>query len=231
MKCLIVDDEKIFRMVIKRLLELDSTLSLVAECESAIEAHQKILDEKIDLIFLDISMPGMDGLELAKILKKGYPMVVFMTSNKEHAVEAFDLNAVDYLLKPVSEARFLNAIEKAKDIFKTKSLVLDNRTSEFVFIRDSNTVRKLSLQDILYFEATGDYVKVSLKDKHYIIHSSLKTIEQKLPSNVFLRVHRSFIINLNNVDSSEGKTLIIKHHMIPVSSAYRSELNKHMLFL
>ena len=189
------------------------------------------MDNRVDLVFLDISMPGMGGLELAKVLKNGYPMVIFMTANKEHAVEAFDLNAVDYLLKPVTEARFLDAIQKAKKLFKSKSLVLDNRTSEYVFIRDSNTVRKLSLQDILYFEATGDYVKVSLEDRHYIIHSSLKTIEQKLPSNLFLRVHRSFIINLNNIDSSEGKTLVIKRHLIPVSNAYRNELNKHMLFL
>ncbi|WP_316823167.1 LytTR family DNA-binding domain-containing protein [Pedobacter gandavensis] len=231
MRCLIVDDVKFFRLVIKEFIELDDALTLVAECDNAIEAHKRILNDQVDLIFLDIQMPGMNGLELAKILKNGYPLVIFTTCNSQYAVEAFELNAVDYLLKPVSLSRFIGAVDKAKKLLKPSIEILDHCSNEFVFIRDSNVVRKLSFRDILYFESTGDYVRIALGEKEYSIHSSLKSIWPKLPVNTFLRVHRSFIVNLNKIDSIEGKTLIIRKHLIPVSGAYRPELNKYMSFL
>jgi two-component system LytT family response regulator len=231
MNCLIVDDQKIFRTVLKRLLALDSSLVLVAECGNAVEAHQKILKEKIDIVFLDIRMPGMSGLELAEILADKRPLIIFTTSIKEHAVEAFDLNVVDFLVKPISPARFMKAVEKAKQIINTRSMTMHKPITEFAFIRDSNVVRRLKLNDILYFEAAGDYVKISLVNQNFSIHSSLKTIEQKLLTSDFLRVHRSFIINISKIDSIEGRTLVINRHLIPVSDAYRNELNKKMQFL
>ncbi|RBQ02865.1 LytR/AlgR family response regulator transcription factor [Pedobacter miscanthi] len=231
MNCLIVDDQKIFRTVIKRLIGLDNTLTLVGECEDAIDAHQKIKDLNVDLIFLDIRMPGVNGIELAKILEGKQPLIIFTTSLAEHALEAFELNVVDFLLKPVSPARFLKAVDKAKEIFKKNQITMGGQFSEFTFIRDSNIVRRLKINDILYFEATGDYVKIRLLNEDYCIHSSLKIIEQKLPGHLFLRVHRSFIVNLAKIDSAEGKTLVVSRHLIPVSDAYRANLNKYMQFL
>lgn len=231
MNCLIVDDQKIFRTVIKRLISLDDTLTLVGECEDAIDAHQKIKDLNVDLIFLDIRMPGVNGIELAKILEGKSPLIIFTTSLAEHALEAFELNVADFLLKPISPARFLKAIEKAKEIFQKNQTTMGGSFPEFTFIRDSNVVRRIKIKDILYFEATGDYVKIHLHNENYTIHSSLKLIEQKLPQHIFLRVHRSFIVNLTKIDSAEGKTLVINRNLIPVSDAYRANLNKYMHFL
>ncbi|KQC00124.1 LytTR family DNA-binding domain-containing protein [Pedobacter sp. Hv1] len=231
MNCLIVDDQEIFRTVLKRLLDLDTTLTLVGECADAFEAHQQIMSQQIDLIFLDIKMPGMSGIELAKILGDQHPLIIFTTSVNGYAAEAFELNVVDFLLKPISAARLLKAIEKAKEIIKSKGLTLNDQINEFAFIRDSNVVRRLKIKDIQYFEATGDYVKISMVDREYSIHSSLKNIEQKLPQDTFLRVHRSFIINVSKIDTVEGKTLVINKHLISVSDAYRADLNKKMQFL
>lgn len=231
MNCLIVEDQKIFRTVIKRLIDLDNTLTLVGECEDAIDAHQKIKDLNVDLIFLDIHMPGVNGMELAKILEGKQPLIIFITSLAEHALEAFDLSVVDFLLKPISPARFLKAVEKAKKSFKKNQITMGGQFEDFTFIRDSNIVRRLKIKDILYFESTGDYVKIRLINGDYCIHSSLKIIEQKLPRHLFLRVHRSFIVNLSKIDGAEGKTLVVSHHLIPVSDAYRANLNKYMQFL
>lgn len=234
MNCLIVDDQEIFRFVLKRLLDLDPTLTLVGECADAFEAHQQIISQQIDVIFLDIHMPGMSGIELVKILEDKYPLIIFTTSVSGYAAEAFELNVVDFLLKPISPARFLKSVAKAKEIIKTKDLIVNDRNdqiTEFAFIRDSNIVRRLKISDIQYFEATGDYVKIIMVDRAYSIHSSLKTIEQKLHQDTFLRVHRSFIINVSKIDTVEGKTLVINSHLIPVSDAYRADLNKKMKFL
>jgi DNA-binding LytR/AlgR family response regulator len=213
------------------MFELDSSLILVGECNDAVEAYQLVLENKIDLIFLDIRMPGMSGLEFAKILEDKRPLIIFTTSVAEHAAEAFDLNVVDFLLKPISPSRFLKAVEKAREIYSNQNISVDGNMSDYVFIRHSNIISRLKLTEILFFEATGDYVKVHTAKQHYSIHSSLKTIEQKLPQNIFLRVHRSFIINLNKIDTAEGKTLVISHNLIPVSETYRADLNKRMTFL
>jgi len=231
MNCLIVDDHDLFRMVTKKLLNLDSSLVLMGECENAIDAFQKIRDLPIDIVFLDICMPGMSGIELAKALKEKRPLIIFTSSFADYAVDAFELNVVDFLLKPISPARFLMAVDKAKT-FADKNLAVNREQfSEFTFIRDGNKVHRLKIVDILFFEANGDYVKVNLGNKSYSIHSSIKIIEQRLPKHLFLRVHRSFLININKIDGTEGKTLVINKHLIPVSDAYRANLNKHMQFL
>lgn len=231
MNCLIVDDHALFRMVTKKLLALDNSLVLVGECEDAMDAYQKIKDLDIDLVFLDICMPGMTGLELAKALKEKCPLIIFTSSFPNYAVDAFELNVVDFLLKPISPARFLMAIEKARTFFQKDKTINREQFSEFTFIRDANKVHRLKINDILYFEASGDYVKVSLSNRSYSIHSSIKIIEQRLPKHIFLRVHRSFLINVNKIDGTEGKTLIINKHLIPVSDTYRANLNKYMQFL
>lgn len=231
MNCLIIDDNQISRLTLVQLLALDASLNLIAECADARDGLSKILANSIDLLLLDIEMPEMDGIELAKSLGPKQPMIIFTTAKRDYAVDAFDLKVVDFITKPISPSRFLQSIEKAKEIFQQKNERLAPQTDDFLFIRDSNTVRRISVNDILFLEAKGDYVKISVKDQHYHIHSSLKAVEDKLPKHIFLRVHRSFIINVSKIDTIEGGTLIINENFVPVSDSFRATLNKRMQIL
>ncbi|TCD08551.1 response regulator transcription factor [Pedobacter frigidisoli] len=231
MNCLIVDDNAIARSTLKHLIKIEDALNLIAECESAAEAYKNIANNKIDLLLLDIEMPGISGIELVKGLGETKPLIIFISSRKDYAADAFDLNVVDFIAKPVTPDRFLKAIIKAKEIFKNSNLFVGSKKDEFIFIRDSNVIRRLKLADIDYLEARGDYVKLYVDDKIYSIHSSLKSVEDKLPQDVFSRVHRSFIINVGKIDTIEGGTLIIKKSFVPVSDAYKSALNKRMQIL
>lgn len=231
MNCLIVDDHVIARRTIGHLLQIDPSLKLIAECESAAEAYRNLAVHKIDLLLLDIEMPGISGIELAKGLGESRPLIIFITSQKDYAVAAFDLNVVDFITKPITPDRFLRAINKAKEIYHISTLFLGNKQDDFIFIRDSGIIRRLKLDDINFLEAKGDYVKIYLNEKAYSIHSSLKSIEDKLPGKIFLRVHRSFIINIGKIDTVEGNTLIMHKNFVPVSDAYKMILNKRMKIL
>lgn len=226
MNCLIVDDKKISRTVLSKLLDLDPCLKLAGECDNANDAYQYVLNHGIDLIFLDIGMPGMNGMELAKALENKQTLIIFTTAQPEYAAEAFDLNVVDFLVKPILPVRFLKAVEKAKGILKTKDI---SSSTGYIFIRTSNEFRQLKINNINYFEASGDYVTINLNEENHTIHSSLKTIEKKLPPDVFLRVHRSFIVNMSKIDKIDGKILVINNSFIPISDAYKAELNKRII--
>lgn len=231
MNCLVVDDNIIALTVMKKLISMASGLTLVGECADALTAYEQLQTNTVDLLFLDIEMPDMSGIDLVKSLGDKRPMVIFTTSTIDYAAEAFDLNVVDFLIKPVTPARFLIAVEKAKRMLVTKSLNQTDKDDEFVFIRDSNIVRRLKVNDILYMEAKGDYVRINIADGDYSIHSSLKSVEEKLSKNIFVRVHRSFIVNVSKIDTIEGGTLIVNRKIVPVSDAYRSGLYKRMQIL
>lgn len=231
MNCLVVDDNIIALTVMKKLISMASGLTVVGECADALTAYEQLQANNVDLLFLDIEMPDMSGIDLVKSLGDKRPMVIFTTSTTDYAAEAFDLNVVDFLIKPVTPARFLLALEKAKRMLVTKSLNQTDKDDEFVFIRDSNIVRRLKVNDILYMEAQGDYVRIKVADGDYSIHSSLKSVEEKLSKNIFVRVHRSFIVNVSKIDTIEGGTLIVNRKIVPVSDAYRSGLYKRMQIL
>lgn len=231
MNCLIIDDNEIARLTLRQLSTLDPSLNIINECSDASLAYTEILAHQIDLLLLDIEMPGMSGIDLAKSLTYKQPMIIFTTSKKDYAVEAFDLNVVDFIIKPITPVRFLQAIDKAKETLALKSNKNKEPIEEFIFIRDSNTVRRLRINDILYLEAKGDYVKIASTDKVYTIHSSLKAVEDKLPTHIFLRVHRSYIINVGKIDTVEGGTLVLGQNLVPVSDAYKNLLNKRMQIL
>jgi DNA-binding LytR/AlgR family response regulator len=228
MNCLVIDDNIIARTTLKQLIKHDKELVLVGECDNAMDAYRKIMDEQVDLLLLDIEMDGMTGIELVRSLGSKNPVIIFTTSKKEDAAEAFELNVADYITKPVTPARFLQAIEKAREIFRSKRQELKMEEDSFLFIRDSNIVRRLRIDDILYAEAMGDYVKLYTGEKFYSVHSSLKEVEGKLPETKFLRVHRSFIIQVGKIDTIEGGTLIIGKKMVPVADTYRSALNRRL---
>ena len=228
MNALIVDDNKMARIALSELAGRIDDLTIVAECSNAFEAYNLILSESIDLLLLDIEMPGMSGLELTKNLKNKRPVIIFITSRKEYAADAFDLNVVDYIIKPVTGPRFIQAIDKARDILDSNQEDVKLREEEFVFIRDSNIVRRLKLDSILFAEAMGDYVKLYTAEKFYAIHTTLKAVEERLPASRFLRVHRSYLVAIDKIDGMDAGALIINHKPVPVADAYRSALNKKM---
>ena len=209
MNCLIVDDNKIARTTMKQLASQVKDLEVIGDCENAIEAYKQIGEQNIDLLLLDIEMPGMSGIELVRNLGHKKPLIIFTTYKKSYAAEAFDLNVADYLVKPITPIRFLQAIEKARELADSKTEEMELSKDEFIFIRDSLVVRRLKVDDILFAEALGDYVKLYMPQKFYAIHTTLRAIEEKLPSSKFLRVHRSFVVAINKIDTVQDGALII----------------------
>lgn len=231
MNALIIDDNKIARTTMKQLANQVKGLTIEGDFANAIDAYNFLQDHKIDLLLLDIEMPGMTGLELTKNLGDKKPVIIFTTSKKEYAVEAFELNVADYIIKPVTPARFIQAIEKAKEIIESNQQEVKIDGDEFLFIRDSNIIRRLKIDDILFAEAMGDYVKLHTPQKFYAIHTTLKAVEERLPALKFVRVHRSYIVSLRNIDTIQDGALVINGKSVPVADAFRASLNKRMNIL
>ncbi|HEV8284690.1 MAG TPA: LytTR family DNA-binding domain-containing protein [Chitinophagaceae bacterium] len=231
MKCIIVDDNPMARMAMKKLAEQVKDLSVMAECENAIDAYNVVNKQPVDFLLLDIEMPGMTGLELTKNLGRKSPLIIFTTAKTNYAVDAFELNVVDYLVKPIEPARFLKAIDRVKEAIESEKEQVEVKDKEFVFVRDNGILKKINSDDILYLEAMGDYVKVFTSQKFHIVHATLKSIEEKLPSSKFMRVHRSYIIALNKIDYIEEGVISINGTAIPVADAYRTTLNNRLNLL
>lgn len=221
--CLIVDDNKVARLMLRQLLEKAGTVSIIGECEDAISAKKSLEGTNVDILFLDVEMPGMTGLELLKLLAVK-PLTILTTAKQGYAVEAFEMNVVDYLVKPFTMGRLLLAVEKALELLKEKDTQLGQVSTDFMFIKESKVIRKLNLNDIMWMEAKGDYVKVHVVGKSHIIHSSLRALEDRLPPQQFIRVHRSYIIALNKIDYIEDMVVHIHDAAIPVSDSYRELL-------
>ena len=228
MNCLIIDDNIIARTTMKQLASQVKDLVVLADFDNAIDAYAFIQQQSVDILLLDIEMPGMTGLELTKNLSRNRPLIIFTTSKKEYAVEAFELNVADYIVKPVTPSRFIQAIERAREIIESNKEDVRIAEDEFIFIRDSNVVRRLKIDDILYAEAMGDYVKLHTPQKFYAIHTTLRAVEERLPSSKFIRVHRSYIASLQKIDTIQDGALVINGKAVPVADAYRAALNKKM---
>ena len=228
MNCLIIDDNIIARTTMKQLASQVKDLVVLADFDNAIDAYAFIQQQSVDILLLDIEMPGMTGLELTKNLSRNRPLIIFTTSKKEYAVEAFELNVADYIVKPVTPSRFIQAIERAREIIESNKEDVRIAEDEFIFIRDSNVVRRLKIDDILYAEAMGDYVKLHTPQKFYAIHTTLRAVEERLPSSKFIRVHRSYIASLQKIDTIQDGALVINGKPVPVADAYRAALNKKM---
>jgi DNA-binding LytR/AlgR family response regulator len=231
MKCLIVDDNKMARMAMKQLVGQVKDLELVEECEDAMAAYHIINKQPIDLLFLDIEMPGMTGLELTKNLGHKSPLIVFTTAKKDYAVEAFELNVVDYLVKPVTPARFLQAVERAQETLASDKEEVKVEAQEFVFVKDNGILKRINVDEILYLEAMGDYVKVHTPAKFHVLHATLKSIEEKLSPQKFIRVHRSYIVSLSKIDFIQEGVIAIGKASVPVADTYRTALNKRLNLL
>lgn len=218
-------------MAMKQLVTQVKDLELVDECEDGMEAVNVINKQPIDLIFLDIEMPGMTGLELTKSIANKHSLIIFTTAKKDYAVEAFELNVVDYLVKPVSPARFLQAVERAREVKASDVEEVKVEEQEFVFVKDNGILKRINVDEILYLEAMGDYVKVHTGQKFHVLHSTLKSIEEKLPASKFIRVHRSYIVSLSKIDFIQEGVISIGKATVPVADTYRSTLNKRLNLL
>lgn len=221
MNCIIVDDEKTSRRIIEQYILQTDFLTLIKSCSSAIEAANVLRNEKIHLIFLDIEMPEMNGLEFMKTLEQK-PQVILVTSFEKYAVEAFEYDVTDYILKPISCARFLRTVSKAKKIFETQQPNSPNVS--YIFVKSESQLVKINTKEILCIEALADYVEIYTLKNKFIVHSTMKGIEKKLPANDFMRVHRSFIIRLDKIESIDENTVIIKDKLIPIGGSYRKKL-------
>lgn len=228
MKALIVDDNDIARMTLAHLAKQIPGLTIVREYSSAVEAYLHLQNDPVDLLFLDIEMPEMTGIELTRNLSGRDTIIIFTSSKKEYALEAFELNIADYLLKPVTPARFLQAVSKAQAVIESRKENVQVSKDEFLFVRDSNITRRLKLDDIFYAEAMGDYVKFFTREKTYVIHGTMKAAEERLPKDIFIRVHRSYIIAVGKIDTLQDGGIMINGKFIPVADAYRKMLNTRM---
>lgn len=231
MNCLIIDDNKIARTTLKQLASQVKNLEVAGECATAMEAYNILQENPIDLLLLDIEMPGMTGLELTRNLGSKKPLIIFTTCKKEYAAEAFELNVVDYIVKPVTPARFIQAIDKAREILESQQQEVTLGEESVIFIRDSNIVKRLAIDDILFAEAMGDYVKLHTAQKFYAIHNTLKAVEERLPASRFLRVHRSYIVAIHKIDTLQDGALVLGNKVVPVADAFRAALNKRLNIL
>lgn len=217
------------RTALRHLVKDISFLELKGECGSIAEATSVLAEETIDLLLMDVEMPKVSGLDFLKSVQN-HPLVVLITSKADYAVQAFEYNVVDFLLKPVKEDRFLKAVYRAKEIFESTANVAEvNR--EYFFIREKGVSSKLVIADILYIQALGDYVTIHTPQKKYTVHYTLSAIEKELPSAKFMRVHRSYLVALDKIDTVEEGTAFVFQNPIPVGDAQRSELMKRLNLL
>jgi DNA-binding LytR/AlgR family response regulator len=231
MNCVIVDNNPVSRMATAELLGQVTGLSNVVECSDGVEAFNILSNQKVDLLFVDVEMPGTSGIELIRNLASKCPVIIITTLRKEYSVDALDIDVADYILKPVTPRRFVDSIEKAREIISYQDANAPTEAIQFVFVRENGVLRKVMLDEIDYMEAMGDYVKIFTPSRFYIAHTKLRSIQQKLPSRKFLKVHRSFIIALDKIDKIEDGMIIINRKPIPVADGYRAILNSRLHIL
>jgi len=219
-KCIIVDDEPTARDILQLLIKKIEGIDIVASCKNASEALQELNKNSIDLIFLDINMPHMSGITLAKSISKS-TKIIFTTAYREYAIDGFDLQAVDYLLKPISLERLEQAIQKYKSE-NTATLPDITQAKEYIVVRSERKMVKINLSEILYIESLSDYLKIHSSSKIIVTRETISNIESKLPSNNFIRIHRSFIISLQYITSYTAEFVEVNDKAISISRSYRN---------
>ncbi|HXS36506.1 MAG TPA: LytTR family DNA-binding domain-containing protein [Flavipsychrobacter sp.] len=228
LNCIAVDDEKLVLDLLEDNIRKIPFLSLAARCKNAMEAAEVLHTEKVDLIFLDIQMPGISGLQFLKTLSNP-PMIILVTAYSEYAIEGFNLNVVDYLLKPFSFERFLKACNKAHEFHNLRtSNSKDTELPDYLFVWVTYNLTKISIPDILYIEGMKDYVKIFLKNEKrpVITKLNLKAIEEKLKGYHFVRIHRSYVVSVDKITSVKRDLICIGDIELPLSDNYKAEVIK-----
>ena len=220
MRAIAIDDEPLALEVVKSHASKVPFLELSAAFTDAFKALEYLQREKVDLIFLDIKMPDISGIDFFSSLSKK-PLVIFTTAYSEHAVTSFELDAVDYLLKPFSLTRFIKSCNKANELFSFRNSA---EPTDFVFVKDGYDQLKINYDDILFLEAAGNYVTFILKEKKILTRSTFQEALNLLPEEQFVRIHRSYIVAVAKIDKIERHQVTIQKHFLPVSGAYREDL-------
>jgi DNA-binding LytR/AlgR family response regulator len=227
-KCLIIDDEVLAQDVIENYISTSPTLKLVGKCDNAVEAISFLHNNPVDLLFLDLNMPELGGLEMLKTLAK-HPMVILTTAYSEYALESYEYGVVDYLLKPIKLERFIKSVNKVVAQLTDPVGQEEHKaepTFHTIFIKDDQVTYQVSTNDILYVEAYGNYLKVHTADKVYVTRETMHDIEKKLPENTFMRVHKSFIVSLSKIQSMSGNRIYVSQQEIPVGEMYKLALKQ-----
>lgn len=232
MKCIIVDDEPIARKGVKKLVDQISQLELLNSFGSAEAAAEYIQTTEVDLIFLDIQMPGINGMEFARSIPK-HTLIIFTTAYSEYALDSYEVDAIDYLVKPIDPAKFRKAVDKA---ITYHSLLLDeeeksveNVEDDCIFVKSDRRYFKVNLKDILFIEGLKDYVIIQMDGQRIITHLSMKTMHNLLPQRTFLRINRSYIVNRNHIDSFDNNDVFIKQHEIAIGNSYRDAFFEELM--
>ncbi|PWH82041.1 DNA-binding response regulator [Algibacter marinivivus] len=223
--CLIVDDEAIAREVIATHVAKIPNITIVASCSNAIEAFNALRNNQIDLIFLDINMPEVSGISFAKSINKDMK-IIFTTAYRDFAVEGFELQAVDYLMKPISFDRLLKAVNTYYDIYTSNQQPQETKadTNGFMFVRADRRMVKIDFESIIYIESYSDYIKIHLANETIVTRETISAIEAKLPSNRFLRIHRSYIIALKHITSFTNEEITINNTSLTISRSYKKDV-------
>ena len=223
--CLVVDDEAIARDVLVTHLSKIKNIEIVAQCKNALEAFNYISNHEIDLVFLDINMPEISGISFAKSINKQVK-IIFTTAYRDYAVEGFELKAVDYLLKPITFERLLQAINTYFEVYNDsqKQVGTTIEKNNFIFVRADRKMIKIEFDDIIYIESFSDYLKLHLNVTTIVTRETISTIEARLPSNGFIRIHRSFIVSLKHITSFTNEYVTVNNKSLTISRSYKKDV-------
>lgn len=225
-RCVITDDEPFGRKGLQGYIAQIGFLELVAVCENALELNALLKKEQVDLLFLDIEMPYLSGIELLKTLADP-PKVIFTTAYEKYAVQGYELEVLDYLLKPISFDRFLRAANKAFDYFSLQEQIRPSK--EYFFVKVDNKLEKVSVADILFAEGMENYIVIYTKEKKLITHLTLKMLQEHLPADKFIQPHKSYIVAIDKIDAIEGNVLGLSGYQVPISRYQKEEVMQKIL--
>ena len=229
MRCLIVDDESFAIEGIVDHINKLNFLEVAGTCSSALEAKEYLRQKEIDLMFLDINMPDLTGIEFLESLDKA-PLTIFTTAYSEYALEGFRLKVVDYLLKPIGFQRFLEAVEKARESFLSRTPAQkEEAISSEMYIRQGDSFIKIVWEDILYVESMQNYLKLYFDNKSYTIHQTMSSLEELLPKDMFFRIHKSFLVNVSHIDMISGGRIFVKGKELPLSKHRKEDLFENVI--
>ncbi len=218
--CIITDDEPFARKGLQGYVEKIDFLDLKGVCEDALQLSNLLQQQPVDLLFLDIQMPHITGIEFIRALSKP-PKVIFTTAFEQYALQGFELDVMDYLLKPISYERFLKAAWKTRDYFALRENTVVAASVPYIFIKSNGRLEKVCFDEILFIEGMENYVTIYLENKKLVTHSTIKALVEKLPSGQFIQTHKSYVVAINKIGTIEGNTMHIQKHQVPISKYLR----------
>lgn len=230
LNCLIIDDEPLARIGLADYADKIDFITVVGQCSTALEATTFLQNGSVDLIFLDINLPYLSGLDFLKSLEKP-PLVILTTAYSEYALEGYQLQVVDYLLKPISFQRYYQAVLKAKQLHEAVvGTAQNNVVDPFLYIRQGDGFQKISWPEIRYIEGMQNYVKLHFKDQVLVIHQTVLSLVDKLPKEHFFRIHKSYVVNISHIESINGNRLFVSGQQLPISRTYRESLLQDVVY-